>query len=358
MVAGFLATILASSFGFTQAVTIERTANDFRIIGWSAGEEPPQGWQALFELYAGEGDVPPMLGTYTVEQGTLVFRPRYPLTSDVQIRAIFRPPQGEIVETVFRDERPDREPSTFVSAVYPSTDAVPDNLLKIYVEFSAPMSRGEAWQHIRLLDEAGSPGDAPFLEIDQELWDPTNTRLTLLFDPGRIKQGVLPREQLGPALLENREYTLVIDAAWRDAAGAPLTEEFRKELRVGPSDRTPPDPETWRISIPWSRTKDALVIAFPETMDWALLRRLITVSGPSGPVSGSASVEEQETRWRFVPEKPWQGGDYQIIVSTTLEDLAGNKIGRLFDVDLDRFESVTQRVAQPTISLPFRIAGE
>jgi len=48
---------------------------------------------------------------------------------------------------------------------------------------------------------------------------------------------------------------------------------------------------------------------------------------------GNVSISEMETRWEFVPEQPWQSGDYRIEVDTALEDLAGNKLNRVFDVD-------------------------
>ena len=51
----------------------------FRVTGWSAPAEPAEGWPSVFAVYAGAGDVPPMLGAYTVEHGELVFHPRYPL---------------------------------------------------------------------------------------------------------------------------------------------------------------------------------------------------------------------------------------------------------------------------------------
>ena len=61
-----------------------------------------------------------------------------------------------------------------------------------------------------------------FVEIQQELWDTNNTRLTVLFDPGRIKRGVLPNEQLGPPIVDGKHYTLLIDRGWQDARGVPL----------------------------------------------------------------------------------------------------------------------------------------
>ncbi|MCH7864908.1 MAG: hypothetical protein IIC56_06820, partial [Proteobacteria bacterium] len=104
-----------------------------------------------------------------------------------------------------------------MTQVYPSADVLPENLLKFYLHFSAPMSRGDSYQHIRLVRQNGSVVDLPFLELDQELWDRRQTRLTLLFDPGRIKRGLKPHEEVGPALKPGRRYTLEIDAHWLNA---------------------------------------------------------------------------------------------------------------------------------------------
>src|SRR5206468_10702471 len=97
----------------------------------------------------------------------------------------------------------------------------------LYLHFSAPMSRGEVYRRVRLLGEGDRPVDRPFLEIGEELWDPDGTRLTLLFDPGRIKRGLVPRKEEGPILEEGRAYTLVVDPAWPDAQGRPLRQGYR-----------------------------------------------------------------------------------------------------------------------------------
>ena len=98
------------------------------------------------------------------------------------------------------------------------------------------MSRGVAWKHIHLLRHDGSCVDLPFLEIEQEMWDAESTRLTVLFDPGRIKCGVKPLEEVGPSIEAGRSYTLVIDRDWPDASGAPLVTAHHKEfwVRRGP----------------------------------------------------------------------------------------------------------------------------
>ena len=254
----------------------------------------------------------------------LVFRPRFPLTRGVAYRAVF--PGG----TLTVDAVPSLPPSTRVDHIYPSASILPANELKLYIYFSAPMSRGEAWQHIHLLDDAGKPVLLAFLELDQELWDPDNRRLTVLFDPGRIKRGLVPTNEIGPPVVEGKHYRLVIDREWHDAQGVRLAEGFEKTFTGGPSDRIPPDPKHWILTVPKAGTLEPLVVEFPKPMDYALLQRMLEV--PS--VAGSISVDRDETRWRFTPHAPWRAGAYHLVADNLLEDIAGNHLDRAFDVDL------------------------
>jgi hypothetical protein len=172
--------------------------------------------------------------------------------------------------------------TTVVSAIHPTADALPANLLKFYLQFTAPMSRGHSYDHLHLRDAAGREVQQPFLELDEELWNPAMTRLTLLLDPGRIKRGVLPLEEVGSSLEPGRRYALVVDRDWHDAAGNPLRESFTKTFSVGPDDREPPDPARWQLRPPPATSRDALQITFPEPMDHALAERLIA-TGASSP---------------------------------------------------------------------------
>ena len=103
---------------------------------------------------------------------------------------------------------------SFVEAVYPASDSLPANLLRMYIHFSAPMSTGEAYQNIQLKDESGHIVEKSFLIVDQELWDSDRRRFTLLFDPGRIKRGIQSNIDLGTPLQPNHVYHLVIDSSW------------------------------------------------------------------------------------------------------------------------------------------------
>ncbi len=52
-------------------------------------------------------------------------------------------------------------------------------------------------------------------------------------------------------------------------------------------------------------------------------------------VLGRPVVEEGERRWEFHPGMRWRQGKYLLRVETILEDLAGNSVGRPFEVDLN-----------------------
>ena len=100
-------------------------------------------------MFAGAGNVPPMVGSYAVENGTLVFRPAFPLAAGVVYRAVFHPPGSAAVETAFHGPAKQTTPLARVEHVYPSADVLPSNLLRIYVYFSAPMTQGEAGRRMR-----------------------------------------------------------------------------------------------------------------------------------------------------------------------------------------------------------------
>lgn len=310
---------------------------------------------------AGGGERVRMLGTYRIVKDVLRFVPRFPLTRGVRYRAVFDPRalpggKGLAVETAFTVPRPAVRPTTVIAHVFPSASRLPENQLKFYLHFSAPMSQGGSYQYIHLLDAGGKPVELPFLELDEELWDPTGTRFTLFFDPGRIKRGLKPREEVGPALEEGKRYTLVIDRAWKDAAGNPMKETFRKSFSVTAPDDTPPDVKRWKLTAPAAGTRDPLVVTFPEPMDHALQQRLVWVTGPDGKrLAGNVAVASGETVWRFTPEAAWRDGEYQLVADTRLEDLAGNSIGRPFEVDILR--PVERVVKEQTVQVPFRIRG-
>ncbi len=335
-------------------VAIEFNGAVFKVAGWTPPASPPaNGWPQIFAVYAGAAGVPPLEGAYAIESGALVFHPRFPISPGVRYRAVFQSPAGgAAIEKTFDGPRRDTTPSARVEHVYPSADVLPSNQLRLYIYFSAPMSRGEAEQRIHVLDANGKVLEGIFLP-GEELWDPNYRRLTMTFDPGRIKRGLTSNMKVGPPIAEGQRYTLAIDREWKDARGVPMVAGFRKTFRGGPAKRDPPDPRQWRVNAPRAGTSDALTVVFPSPMNYALLQRMLQVANARGAVSGTVSADRQETEWRFTPQEPWKAGDYQLVVDTGLEDLAGNHIGQAFDIDV--FERVTQHITTNTISLPFSV---
>lgn len=306
---------------------------------------------------------PPMSGTYRLEGGSLCFYPRFPLAAGLAYRAVYRDPldrEANAMVSVKRMAAVEKAPSTRVVEIYPTAPALPENLLKFYVHFSAPMSRGGIYEHIELLDQAGRKVEIPFLEIDEELWDPTMQRVTLFIDPGRIKRGVKPLVEVGPALQPEEAYRLRIAANWTDGDGLPLVEAFEKSFTVRPADRKAPVASAWTFeSLPSAGTREALLVRFEESMDHALAQRLIRVLDGSGRIlDGEVTLAEAETEWRFRPSTPWRAGEHRLRAGTLLEDLAGNQLGKVFEVDVfEEIDDENELTKERWVDRPFSIPG-
>jgi len=222
-----------------------------------------------------------------------------------------------------------------VEGIYPSGDRLPANLLRLYIVFSAPMSVGESRSRLRLVEESGRTIDRAFLDPPEELWDPSGRRLTVLFDPGRVKRGLRANLEMGPPLLTGQHYRLVVDRDWLDAQGRPLANAYVKRFKATPPVHTRPDPDAWSIQTPPSDTRLPLELGFDRPMDRALLFTSLEVTNANGKrVSGSIEVHDNERRWRLIPEQNWAPGRYLLEIVTDLEDPQGNSIRRTFDTDL------------------------
>jgi hypothetical protein len=300
-------------------------------------------WRRLLTV-AVAGEAPPkpapMLGRYAIRDDAIAFTPRFPLRAGLTYRVVFDPaalsnisfPSAGRIEATLVVPKPPAGAAPAVTAVHPSGDALPANLLKFYIHFSAPMTRGDSYRRIHIVDESGHDIPDAFLTLPEELWNANGTRLTLLFEPGRIKRGLKPNEDLGAPLVESRRYALVIDADWPDAQRTPLGKEFRRSFRVTQPDHAQPNPRHWKISPPKPGTLDPVAITFDEPLDHALVQRMLEVRDPAGRrLAGRVTTSRQETLWQFHPAALWQSGKYELIVDPALEDRAGNSVGRPFE---------------------------
>jgi hypothetical protein len=350
---------------------VEVTGLDATALGaWAKNGPSENDWRGLFTVEVGDT---PLAGNYAAEPGRLRFTPRYALLPNLQYRAILHPTQlpgvGPSMPTVvsarLKLPRPADLPPPAVVRVYPTADKLPENLLRLYIHFSAPMQHGDVYEFIRLFDENGQQVVRPFLEIGEELWDPTGRRLTLLLDPGRVKQGLKPREELGPVLQAGHEYTLRIEPwatspgglpgppMWYDAFGERLVGAHQVRFRAVAPETRPVEPAEWTLSAPRAGTRTPLSVQLKRQLDHALLERVVRVVNADGkPVEGDIKLGEHETSWHFTPRAEWKAGDYVLEAESILEDLAGNRIGRAFEVD----ETGPQRDEPPSVyRRPFKI---
>lgn len=323
-------------------------------------ELPYERWIEIFPVVAGapEPGRPAMWGSYSVEADRVRFTPRFPLAPGQAYSADWLGGSGELAcEPVAASFRlpPSAGPSTTeVLAVYPSAGELPENLLKLYLQFSAPISCGEALRHLHLVTTGGEEVLAPFAAPEHELWNPSHDRLTVFFDPGRIKRGVGPNETFGPTLRAGESYRLVIDHQWRDAGGRPLKLGFEKHFRVVAADRSQTRPEDWRLEAP-AGSRGVLVLSFPEPLDHALLQRLlVVVDGEGHRLEDNVTVDDRERRWSFRPADPWRPGSYEIRVDAALEDLAGNSLRRSFETAIVGAPAPAP-AEEPVVRLPFAV---
>ncbi|HEY0333932.1 MAG TPA: hypothetical protein VGC74_09520 [Stenotrophomonas sp.] len=226
-----------------------------------------------------------------------------------------------------------------VLRVQPSGPEVPANLLRVSVTFDQPVA-GEVQSRLALRLADGRTLDSPFLP--QELWSPDGTVLTLLLHPGRVKTGLVAHEELGPILVANEGIVLTLD-------DRPI-----KRWRVGPADTEGPVAIRWQLSHVRTSTRQPLAVTLDGPIEGRAVDFLAVADGTGQRVEGQAYLAAGEGTWMFVPAMPWRAGTYRLRVRDTLEDAAGNRLGRQFEAaDL----STQARVNEPGIEFSVTAPG-
>jgi hypothetical protein len=308
----------------------------------------------------GDDDLPDVFGRHQIVENGFRFIPHFPFESGVRFRATFDPrPLGdpEVSEVLTFEFSFPREMSPVpaqVTHVFPSSDRLPENLLRFYVRFSKPMQRGRSENHITLLAPDGRPAPDTLYRPPVELWDRSMRHLTILLDPGRLKRGLGPNRELGPPLKAGQEYTLAVGSGMVDFSGRPLRESFRKCFHVTAAVREPIAVEQWTIVPPATGGHQPLSITFPRPLDWALLWHKVTIRSEGGrPKDGRINIDRDERRWTFTPAAPWTVGAYDIRIDSSLEDVCGNSLLEAFDRTLRLTSDLAHSAASR--SIPFRL---
>jgi hypothetical protein len=337
VLAGFLAWRAGAKASDAMSIVLDPASGTIELRGVSAAESvAAEAWAARLRVHPAGADpsLPAMVGTYAVDGDRVRFQPRFPLVPGLPYRVRYGDGAQTHETTVTLPARASAARAR-VMAIYPSANELPANQLKFYVTFSAPMMVGEARERVRLLDEDGREVPRAFLWLEDELWDRSRQRLTLILDPGRVKRGLRANIEDGAPLVEGHRYRLTLDGAWRDGNGSPLGESFAKEFRVVAADRRSPDPTQWQVVAPAAASREPLVVRFDEPLDFALLHEMLEVPDNSGAVvDGTMTVLDGERAWRFVPRRDWPRGSFIVRVRPQLEDRSGNELHQLFDADV------------------------
>jgi hypothetical protein len=277
--------------------------------------------------------VQPLAGRFEVDGEALCFAPRFPFAPGVEYALLLRDVSGGWgTAATITGPTPERAPAE-VTAIYPSAASLPVNLLRMYVHFSRRVRDGQQARAVSVsLLESGAPLEGVFLP-ELELWDREHQRLTLLLDPGRIKRGLLPHEQLGYPLVEGARVRVRIDG-FVDAEGRPAGTAERV-FEVGSALHRRVDPRDWGVEAPGTGTREALALRFDRPLDHGILEHALVVRGPEGEtVEGEVDIASEERGWELRPAAPWAAGAHTIEVDPRLEDVAGNSLRRVFDRDL------------------------
>ena len=214
-------------------------------------------------------------------------------------------------------------PPPQVVAVWPDAPVLPATTLRFYVTFDSPARGRVSQQAVRLVADGHPVSPSPFMDFGQELWSPDGRRLTVLFDPGRIKRDVAAPDTERAPLIVGHRYALEIVG---DAT------PYQYNFVVSSPVRTPLESRFWRITPP-SATQAAIAISFDRVMDTALLadRLLVRATESRRTVTGRVLVDRGGRVWRFTPAEPWREGNYVVEVDPALEDASGNRIGEALD---------------------------
>lgn len=278
------------------------------------------------------GKATTILGDVSDAGDAFVFTPVIPLSPRL---TYLISDDGKLIGAVTVPADQSEKPKLF--AIHPQSDTLPENTLKLYLQFSKPMRSGRALDHVYLLDKNRDTMRNVFLDLQPELWDSTGTILTLWLDPGRIKRDLVLNRQLGNPLKKSQHYELVVSGDWKDTHGKALDTLIVKKFTVGPRVDETIDISKWQLTVSKAGTTNMLVINTGRSLDHYLLQESVWITDVNGkPLDGMSSMtgSDHDRILKFRPDTKWQARTYKIKVNTRLEDLAGNNLNKVFDRDI------------------------
>jgi len=287
------------------------------------------------------GERSAILGEFKTENDLVIFESLVPLSRGLRYEILLdNNPIAEIEVPKSESDAPE------LLAIYPSQDTVPENLLKMYFQFSQPMVEDRSLSFITILNNNDTL-HGTFLDLKPELWNKEGTVLTLWLDPGRIKRDLIPNKELGNPLKAHEKYTLHVASDWISKEGVPMLISFSKTFVAASRDEQIPTPDQWSLIVPSSGTTESLKVDLKESLDYSLLMESIQViDEEKNSVLGKIQLANEESTFLFTPDHAWKAGNYSLFIEPRLEDLAGNNLNRPFDRDVTVKKKEDQEVFQ------------
>ena len=215
----------------------------------------------------------------------------------------------------------------------PHRDELPRNQLRLYVDFSAPMSEGVVARHVYVRRE---PTPASRSTARSSRWSPSSGTANAGGSPccsiRRASSGASRRTRRSGTRCPRASTVEVVGRRRLPRRRRPSPRSRRATRRYAgrpgrPAPRSTPTSGSSRSRRPGR----AIRWSSPSTG-----RSTTRCSGTASPsatdggraVAGDATVGAGETAWSFTPDAGWAAGTYELVVDSILEDLAGNSVAR------------------------------
>lgn len=282
-----------------------------------------------FQLYWMSGDTPstsPVAGVYQETGDALCFTPLYPLAAGERFLlrgAAYR-------DTIINSGSPvvTAPQNAAVTAIYPLSDVVPENILFFHVRFSTPMEEDrDAWKKVHLIDETGTV--IPLTWRQRSFWLDSGKLLVLMIHPGRVKTGI---RYAGPVFQSGKRYTLMVDSTLRDRYGHTLQHAAIHIYTAVAAlkERLYPCALPRKVR---SGSRDAIRLEFCNGVDHAAAVSSIRVYDASGDLLPCTIAQmNNHMEVAILPLDHWPEGKLRLELAGSLYDCAGNRMNRLFEM--------------------------
>ena len=232
---------------------------------------------------------------------------------------------------------------------------MPENQLRMYIEFSAPMGRRGGIEHVALLDERGDGGRGSVPPARLRVLERRPDSVYRVLRSRRVKQGILPNKQMGRAL-KGRQDPIRCSSAreWQDANGCRSRNRPDARSASGPPDTTRSITAQVANRAAQGRRQMPLVVTFPEPRrSRPAVSRARRPAQRADSLDGNFPVEANETRWSFTPHQPGTQATTICSRCRSWRTAPATRSGGAFEVD--NFETVDKGPNPRTVTLPFHV---